>query len=329
MNQRAFRTLFLWMIWAATAIIVYATLYRDTAVWEFVGQDSSRVTWLIIGTFLFGVVGSFALTMLVTFEWIRALAVQTEAETGGLDGIATKGRRRAVDRFFSALKTTLEVDGQPDVEALLHVELAVFKRIGQFVEVIGNLLITLGLIGTVMGLTLVLTGLTSSLEALGHDQELLLAGLRKAMSGMGTAFYTTLLGAVLGGILLRVFAQITDHGVEGLYDMIMRVCLVYCSADYKPSLQRDMRFINQELQILRDHTKSLETAFDSSKKAIAVFHEEVTRINREQTMTGDESLDAQIARHRRYCETLREEALLLHSLRASWWARFVSLFRFR
>lgn len=329
MNQRAFRTLTLWMIWAATAIIVYATLYRDTAVWDFIGHDPSRITWLIMGMFLFGVVGSFMLTMLVTFEWVRALSINVEAEKGGLAGIKPHGRRRAVDRFFNALKTTLDVDGQPDVEALLNVELSVFKRIGHSIEVIGNLLITLGLIGTVMGLTLTLTGLTSSLEALGHDQELLLAGLRKAMSGMGTAFYTTLLGAVLGGVLLRVFAQITDHGVEGLFDSVLRICLVYCSADYKPSMQRDMRFINKELEILRDHTRNLQAAFASSKLAIATFHEEVTRLNAEQLTPGENSLEAHIQRHRRYCDALREESFLLHSLKSSWWARLISLFKFR
>jgi hypothetical protein len=274
-------------------------------------------------------VGSFVLTLLLTFEWIRGIAMQEEAARNGLNKMKIGSSRRHVDRFFDALKTTLEADGQPDVEALLEVELAVFKRISHSVEVIGNLLITLGLIGTVMGLTLTLTGLTSSLEALGHDQELLLSGLRKAMGGMGTAFYTTLLGAVLGGVLLRVFAQITEHGVEGLFDMVMRICLVHCSADYKPSLQRDMRFLNTELMSLDKNARSIEQSLALSRDVMNRFHEEVLRFNREAENKESDSIEEAINRHMRYVEVLRREYNLLNDINASWWQRLKSLFGLR
>ncbi len=329
MNQRALRTLVLWVIWASTALVVYITLYRGTAVWEFIGQDPSRITWLILGMFLFGVASSFLLALRLTLETVRAHEIQKAAEQGGLNGIDTGRGHRAVNRFFIALKETVARDGQPDVDALLHTELSTYQRVSHTIEVVGNLLITLGLIGTVMGLTLTLTGLTSSLDALGHDQEILLAGLRKAMAGMGTAFYTTLLGAVLGGVILRVFAQITEHGVHSLFDFLMRVCLVHCSADYKPSVQREFRFLNQEIAELEGNLAAVQRAFLASREAMEAFRKDVAALNRRDAGPEQDSLEEAIRRHRKYCEVLREELHLINCVNNSWWARLKAILGFR
>lgn len=320
MNQKPFRTLFLWCVWAATAIIAYATLYRGTDVWDFVQQDPSKITWLILGLFTLGVIGSFILSLVLTFESLTAYRIDDQASGHGLQGVRGHKRKRAVTRFFEALKSTMEANGQPDVEALLTTELAVYQRVSRTIEVIGNLLITLGLIGTVMGLTLTLTGLTSSLDALGHDQEMLLSGLRKAMAGMGTAFYTTLLGAVLGGVLLRVFAQITEHGVEGLYDKVMRICLVYCSADLRATPERDIRFLNTEIEALGAHVKYLQSVFDDSRTAMTDFRTELAELRRN-SEGENEALINNIKMHKHYSEMLREEAKLMKEINKPWWVR--------
>lgn len=320
MNQKPFRTLFLWCIWAATAIIAYGTLYRGTDVWEFVQQDPSKVTWLILALFALGVAGSFVLTLMITFESLTAYRMEDQAADNGLKSVQGHKRKRAVTRFFDALKNTMEANGQPDAEALLTTELAVYQRVSRTIEVVGNLLITLGLIGTVMGLTLTLTGLTSSLDALGHDQELLLSGLRKAMAGMGTAFYTTLLGAVLGGVLLRVFAQITEHGVEGLYDKVMRICLVHCSADLRASPERDIRFLNAEIEALGAHVKYLHSVFDDSRAAMSRFRDEINELHRNSEGENRTLID-NIKMHKYYSEMLREEAKLIKEINKPWWVR--------
>ena len=327
MNQKPFRTLMLWSIWAATAIVVYITLYSDTNVWQFIEQDSSKVTWLILGLFVLGLVGSFALTLMVTQEAYRAQQLENAAREGGLNAISVGSLKRAADRFFQSLKSTLDSKGQPQVETLLDVELAVYGRISHTVEVIGNLLITLGLIGTVMGLTLTLTGLTGSLDALGHDQEQLLAGLRKAMSGMGTAFYTTLLGAVLGGVLLRVFAQITQHGVEGLHDDLLRICMVYCSSDYAQSLERDVRLLNEEIRTLDRNMAELQQVFQSSQDVVRQFKDEIHALD--ETSEEGESLHVLLQKHREYCEMLRQDMRLLAHVNKPFLIRLAELFRNR
>ena len=319
MNQWAFRTLILWTIWASTAMIVYVTLYRDTEAFSFLKHDPSKITWLIVGLFIFGVLCSFVLTILLTLDSVDVVKLQDGAVKQGINGIQPTSRKRSVGKFFYLLKTSLAASGEPDIESLLNVELAMYHRLSHTIEVNGNLLITLGLIGTVAGLTLTLTGLTGSLEALGQDQEMLLSGLRKAMAGMGTAFYTTLLGAVLGGVLLRVFAQITDHGVDGLHDSLMRICLVYCAADLKPTLERDIRALKSELQALSSDVSKLEDAFDGSKHAIADFREEIIRLNTVSREQGEpESLHEVVKLQYYYTKLLKEEVRLLNKSGRTW-----------
>jgi biopolymer transport protein ExbB/TolQ len=275
MIQRGYRALVLWIVWAAAAIIIYLGLYHDTDVWEFVKQDPSRITWAILGLFGLGVVTSLSLTILLTLESIKVDQLEFIAKRDGWLGIQETDKKLCVANFFEALRNIVDNNGELNIEALVDVEFAIYQRITHALEIIGNLLITLGLVGTVVGLTLTLTGLTGSLEALGQDQDQLLSGLRSAMSGMGTAFYTTLLGSVLGGVLLRIFSHIDEHGVESLENALTRICLVYCSADFKPSLERDLRIINAEIQGMARNIEALQKLLTNTREAMGDFAEEI------------------------------------------------------
>ncbi len=275
MVQRGYRTLVLWVIWAAATIVIYLGLYQDTEVLTFVQHDPSRITWAIIGLFIVGVATSFVLTILLTLESIKVDELENIAKHDGWLGIEQADKKGCVANFFSSLRTIINNNGELNIEALVDVEFSIYQRIAHALEIIGNLLITLGLIGTVVGLTLTLTGLTSSLDALGQDQTQLLAGLRSAMAGMGTAFYTTLLGAVLGGVLLRIFAHIDENGVASLEDALTRTCLVYCSSDFKPSLERDLHLINAEIATMSGNISNLQKLLTDTRGAMREFATEV------------------------------------------------------
>lgn len=328
MRHRPYRSLLLWFIWASSATGAYFTFYHDTGVWQFLAQDKTHITWVIVVFFVFGVIASLVLSIVLTRESITLRGIEHQIREKGLIGYEMASSRRAVSRYFQSLRLTMESNSKPDAEALLNVELAAFQRASHSVEVAGNLLITLGLIGTVMGLTLTLTGLTSSLDALGHDQEQLLAGLRKAMGGMGTAFYTTLLGAILGGVLLRVFAQITEQGVDGLYDRTMHICLVYCAADFKPSLERDVRFLDAEMESLGEKVQYLQQAFSASRMAMEEFREEVGNL-RNLSQEERTALLETIEMNRQAYMLMRQEARLMQNLNRTFWQRCKDLFRIR
>ncbi|MBI5450244.1 MAG: MotA/TolQ/ExbB proton channel family protein [Gammaproteobacteria bacterium] len=322
MSQKSLRTLFLWVIWTTSMLVVYLTLYQDFPIHELIASDTSHISILIIILFCFGFVASFVLTLLITLEAIAALRIEDAIRGNGLARLETSASKRLAYRFFAALKDTVDNNGRADVEALLNVELAPYHRISHSIEVIGNLLITLGLIGTVMGMTITLSGLGTSLDAIGGDQDQLLTGLRKAMSGMGTAFYTTLFGAVLGGILLRVYAQITDNGVDGLFDKLMRTCLIHCSADLQPSMDRDIRILESEIESLGKSLTRLQVAFHDTREAMQMFREEITEL-KTQSRQENEVLLKNILLQQQQSESLRNEARLLRRATQPWWRRLV------
>jgi MotA/TolQ/ExbB proton channel family len=322
--EKPYRTILLWILWAAAAIGVYLTLYLNTDLLAQLKQDQSKITWIIIGLFILGLIISLGLAFTITTEALHATQLGNIAQGQGLNGINISHGFHAVEKFFLSLKDILANNAQPDIEALLNVELSSYHRTSDFVEVLGNLLITLGLIGTVIGLTFTLTGLTTSLGALGHDQELLVEGLRKAMSGMGTAFYTTLLGSVLGGVLLPIFALITDHGIENLADILKKICMVYCSFDIKPSLERDMRVINAEITSLGDNVRHLQQAMEDSKKVMASFREEAKRLNDLSLHENDDekpTLREAVVLQQYYAKLLQEEIKMMNKFNRAWWPR--------
>jgi hypothetical protein len=323
--QRGYRSLVLWITWAAAALVIFLGLYQDTNVLDFVKNDPSRITWVIIGLFILGVLTSFILTLTLTFEAVRIDQLEKIAKQKGWMGIENVSKKFGVAKFFESLKAVLANNGDINIESLVDVEFAIYQRIAHALEIIGNLLITLGLIGTVVGLTLTLTGLTSSLEALGQDQDQLLAGLRGAMGGMGTAFYTTLLGSVLGGVLLRVFAHIDENGVESLENTLTRICLVHCSADLKPSLERDMRILNSEISALTNNIKMLQNTLIESKTVMNDFANELLRLRE---IESDDTYIKRALKHQKvYQDALREEFQLKRMNRGLWWSVIKNSFR--
>lgn len=328
LHEQAARTLLLWLFWAAAAVAAHVALFLDPSLWTYIKHDPSKITWVTYGLFFIAVILSFSLVIRLGNESDHAAKLGSIAMDTGLLGISPTNSRRAVERFFLSLKEVVSNNDLPDIEALLNIELAPFYRASNAVEVIGNLLITLGLIGTVVGLTMTLSGLTSTLDALGHDEQRLLSGLRSAMGGMGTAFYTTLLGSVLGGVLLRVFSLITEHGIDGLAESLRKICMVYCSADTKPSFERELHFFNTEITALGENVQKLQSAMSESRQAIVNFREEAIRLRK----LGDEgeskeTLRDSIVLQHYYSDLLKQEIRTLSKLNRSWWYRIKQALR--
>jgi len=316
-DQRALRTFALWMGWGISALTVFAMLYGKANVLEFVQHDSTRITWIIIGMFALGVAVSFIQAMRLTAEWFRAYRIEAMVQKKGLAGVTMRGGRHIVDHFTDALRLISERNGRLDVESLVDVEFSPQHRISQFVGLLGNLMITLGLIGTVLGMTITMNGLHGALGALGVNQQLLVDGLRTAMSGMGVAFYTTLLGSVLGGVLLRVFAWITDASVNGLQDLMVRTYLIYASADLEPSDDRDIRALDASVAQLNQRVELLTLAMQNSRKEMKGLSKEAVSMHRElKVLTEDDPLRQLAAGHARYALSVRPGLL------NRWFARF-------
>ncbi|RME86991.1 MAG: hypothetical protein D6771_01035, partial [Zetaproteobacteria bacterium] len=209
-DQRGAKTIALWSAWAVASAAVVISLYRQAGVFEFIEKDITRITWIIVGMFLLGVVLNLWQAVRLTAEWSAMYRLERAMRRHGLAAVRVRERpRRIVERVLRDVQRVLKEGGALDLPMLLDTALSAEARRSEFVAFLGNLLITLGLIGTVFGMTLTMSGLSGALGSIGENNQALLEGLKRAMGGMGVAFYTTLVGAVLGGVILRVFAWIT------------------------------------------------------------------------------------------------------------------------
>ncbi len=85
----------------------------------------------------------------------------------------------------------------------------------QIINYVANVLILLGLIGTVVGFVIAVSGLGDSIAG-GTNLERVQGVLGQIVNGMGVALFTTLVGAILGGLWLEIHYQMLARAAGGL-----------------------------------------------------------------------------------------------------------------
>ena len=114
---------------------------------------------------------------------------------------------------IDALHTIFLVNPDVRQDNLIEIRHARLMAGNRVVELLASILITLGLIGTIIGLIAVTGGLSGVLQAAGADLEDVKGALEQTVTGMYTAFNTTLLGAVFGGVVLRILTSVVDANI--------------------------------------------------------------------------------------------------------------------
>src|SRR5512141_1452024 len=103
-QEKSFRTMFLWLLWAAVAVAVHFSMYFELGLWEYVKHDESKVTWVTYGLFFLGLMMSFGLMLRVISESIMASRLGNAARDQGLIHLSIDSGAKAVERFFQSLK---------------------------------------------------------------------------------------------------------------------------------------------------------------------------------------------------------------------------------
>src|SRR3569623_262848 len=123
-QEKALRTLFLWLTWAGIGVAIHFAMYLDPNLWEYIKQDKTKVTWITYGLFFLGLLMSFMLVMRTFTESTLAAKHGMIATEITLMEILINTIFRAVERFFESLYVIVMRNEQPDIEAVLVFELA-------------------------------------------------------------------------------------------------------------------------------------------------------------------------------------------------------------
>ena len=173
------------------------------------GLQSMPPVGLIV---IVAIVALFALAVLLLFYVSARYKHLSSMVTGNLDK-DNSFLRFVVNDFASAYKKYgLEVNTPALVQNAVSVKLSGLLLIERFLNNAVSLFVTLGLFGTFLGLSLSVSSLTELIGYSNTDQWLSVLdsvgeGLMSALSGMGVAFYTSLVG-VACSILLTLLRSV-------------------------------------------------------------------------------------------------------------------------
>lgn len=124
--------------------------------------------------------------------------------------------RQHINSLYTIFKSHPEI-AQDSLIEVTHARLIARNKV---VELFAGILVTLGLIGTIIGLIDSTAGLGEAMTSMfgeSANEEAADAMLGDAMvttfGGLKTAFYTTLLGSLFGGVVLRLLTNVVDAAI--------------------------------------------------------------------------------------------------------------------
>jgi hypothetical protein len=185
-----------WLFWSILVLGAFLLLTWEYFVAGF-SSDTSRISHLLLLFFFFGFLSSLrsAIYLQKEFNSLSEMAKKRDFNVSKPSEIAC---------ILTSVKSSLDKKEHVEVKNLLSnygVKLGIRIR---NVSVVSGVLITIGLLGTVIGLIITVGGLSTVLNSAGNNYEDMIAGMNRTVMGMGTAFYTTFFGGLLGGVVLRV-----------------------------------------------------------------------------------------------------------------------------
>ena len=188
--------LYSWFFYTSTMLIVFGfTLFKSLVTG--LRADTSHISIVILIIFSFSLFYSFKQALLLQKEWegIGRLIGNSQ------DSNYKSDSENLVEKILNhSNPTNLKVMDLVDSYFSTH---EVPLRI---LSVTSGVMVTLGLVGTILGLIVSVSGLENIMSNIGGGGNGMLGGIKQTISGMAIAFYTTLFGAILGAIVLKMIS---------------------------------------------------------------------------------------------------------------------------
>ncbi len=207
-----------WLIYVGI-MVVFLIFASGKYMVSAVMNDSSYLCIVIFVLFGIGLLINFRGIMRLRNEYVCAAVCMINLKK--LNGLKTVARGPAagiLQQHVMDLSKIARYDESFTQDSLITLLYSRMMAKSKMVDILGGVLVTLGLVGTIVGLIAMTDGLSDTLSSLGDDGAAgdMLGGMRSTMSGLGTAFNTTLVGAILGSVVLRILNNVYTSNVDHL-----------------------------------------------------------------------------------------------------------------
>lgn len=206
-----------WLTYLAILSIVILITIRGN-LWKAVVSDSTGLTLFIVIIFFIALGKSAFDVFYIHREFLLAQRQIDELwRVSKFKEFFLQAEQSIFRDHIRNLYVIYREDGNVSQDNLIEILHARLSSRTKVVDLSAGILTTLGLIGTIIGLVMSVNGIQQMTGEIGTGGGALLEKMSLTLSGMGVAFYTTLMGAILGGIFLRVLTA----SVQGSQDYLV------------------------------------------------------------------------------------------------------------
>lgn len=222
-----------WLFWAlilggGTAFLFFSIYSGSTT-----GAASSILLYVALGVIaLIAVFQSFQAAVVVRNE-AQLAARQAQELIDGMEiaGLLQTAKPSFFKHHISNLYQIMRTDRQIDQETLILLMQDRLIARNRQSQLMASILVTVGLIGTIAGLIGMTAAMKTSLQGFDSEQtDQFVSALFQeggALSSLDLAFYTTLIGATLGGVVMRILAGIVEKNITVLVSQIAELSEVH------------------------------------------------------------------------------------------------------
>jgi|GEM_PF-2286748 len=253
MAKKSFSPIMTWMFWSILVLGAFLTVTWEYFVAGF-SADTSKITWLILGFFIYGFAASLRVAFYLEAEF-KSLKVMD------VDQRVTDADASDASAMFDAAMERIRRGDRIEVRNLITAYGAKLKGRVDNIGVVAGMLITIGLLGTVVGLIITVTGLDQVLQSNSADFASMKAGLNKTVSGMGTAFYTTFFGALLGGVVLKVLSAEMKKSAQVLVADALRFSELFIAPQFQKKASESLVALEERITVLQQQLSTLGGSF--------------------------------------------------------------------
>jgi biopolymer transport protein ExbB/TolQ len=186
-----------WSICAGGLSLVMGIVTRNHLIAGF-QADNTGMSYVISALFAAGLVVSFLAAKQLQSEWGVLSKIK---ET---DKIPSSRADSDLASVFKRLESSKDKGEMIDAHTAIDTYHSKHNSRVRSVSIMAALVISMGLLGTVVGLIMSISGLGGMVENIGLSRTMMMDALKMTVAGMGTAFYTTFFGALFGLILRAV-----------------------------------------------------------------------------------------------------------------------------
>ncbi|MEM1354021.1 MAG: MotA/TolQ/ExbB proton channel family protein [Planctomycetota bacterium] len=209
----------IWFSWFGGTLIVIAML---SGAW--LTKNSQLFLYSVLGV----IAGFFLVTLVRSFMDVSFLDKETKlaseqvqqlAQINDVGQFIQTAKPSLFRNHIASLYTIFKSHPEIQQDSLVEVTHARLIARNKLVELFASVLVTLGLIGTIIGLIDSTAGLGDAMTSMFGDSdgeqsdEILGSAMITTFGGLKTAFYTTLLGSLFGGVVLRLLTNVVDAAI--------------------------------------------------------------------------------------------------------------------